>query len=132
MVESPSSQRITFNGTHPTIPYTKPSNEFTWCYESSIPIHTNSATSFDQCLPQLEIDDKPLIYRQQFQPIVYIKIKINIFYNLIVSFCFKEHFNWYGISENYGPVIISYKHSIDQNKQRSVMSIVRYLLKSNF
>ena len=75
MVESPSSQRITFNGTHQTIPYSKPSNEFTWCYESPIPIHTNSATSFDQCLPQLEIDDKPLIYRQQFQSIV----KTNIF-----------------------------------------------------
>jgi len=73
MVESPSSQRIVSNGNHPTIPYTKPTNEPTWCYESSIPIHTNSGTSFDECLPQLEIDDKPLIYRQQFGTIVYIK-----------------------------------------------------------
>jgi len=70
MVDSPSSQRIVFNGNHSTIPYTKSTNDYTWCYESSFPIHTNSATSFDECLPQLEIDDKPLIYRQQFQSIV--------------------------------------------------------------
>jgi RAP1 GTPase activating protein 1 len=101
MVESPSSHRINSNGNQSTISYTKPINEYTWCYENSIPIHTN----IDECLPQLEIDDKPLIYRQQFQT--------------------TEHFNWYGYSENYGPAIISYKHSIDQNKQRLVVSIVR-------
>jgi hypothetical protein len=105
MVDSPSSQRTVFNGNQTTISYNKPTNEYTWCYESSIPIHANSGTSFDECLPQLEIDDKPLIYRQQFAA--------------------TEHFNWYGISENYGAIIISYKHSIDQNKQRSVLAIVR-------
>ena len=72
MVESPSSQRTVFTGHHTTTPYTKPTNEYVWCYEGSIPIHTNSGTSFDECLPQLEIDDKPLIYRQQFGTTVYI------------------------------------------------------------
>ncbi|CAF2894408.1 unnamed protein product [Rotaria sp. Silwood2] len=105
MVESPSSQRTVFLGNHAPMTYSRSTNEYTWCYESSTSIHANSGTSFDECLPQLEIDDKPLIYRQQFET--------------------KEHFNWYGISESYGPVIISYKHSIDQNKQRSIMSIVR-------
>jgi hypothetical protein len=66
MVESPSSHRINSNGNQSTISYTKPINEYTWCYENSIPIHTN----IDECLPQLEIDDKPLIYRQQFQTTV--------------------------------------------------------------
>jgi hypothetical protein len=37
----------------------------------------------------------------------------------------QEHFNWYGVSEQHGPIIISYKYSIDQNKQRSIVSIVR-------
>ncbi|CAF0794556.1 unnamed protein product [Rotaria sordida] len=104
-IESPSSQRTVFIGNHTPITYIKPTNEYAWCFESSTTIHGNSGTSIDECLPQLEIDDKPLIYRQQFQA--------------------KEHFNWYGISESQGPVIISYKHSIDQNKQRSIMSIVR-------
>ncbi|CAF1197303.1 unnamed protein product [Adineta steineri] len=106
MIESPSSHRTVFTGNQTTIPYTKPINEYTWCYESSSPsIQSNTKNSSDECLPQLEIDDKPLIYRQQFES--------------------SEHFNWYGTSESQGHVIISYKHSIDQNKQRSIMSIVR-------
>ncbi|CAF3107331.1 unnamed protein product [Rotaria socialis] len=105
MVESPSSHRTVFIGNHTTMAYNKPSSEYTWCSERSTSMNTNGATSFDECLPQLEIDDKPMIYREQFQT--------------------KEHFNWYGISESHGPVIISYKHSINQNKQRSIMSIVR-------
>jgi hypothetical protein len=67
MVESPSSQRILSNGNQSTISYSKPINEYTWCYESSIP---NNGTNLDEHLPQLEIDDKPLIYRQQFQATV--------------------------------------------------------------
>lgn len=74
MVESPSTQRIFANGTHSSTSYHKLSNEYTWIYENSIPIHTNSATSFDQCLPQLEIDEIPLTYRQQFQTTVHIYI----------------------------------------------------------
>ncbi|CAF4521442.1 unnamed protein product [Rotaria socialis] len=105
MVESPSSHRTVFIGNHTTMAYNKPSSEYTWCSERSTSMNTNGATSFDECLPQLEIDDKPMIYREQFQT--------------------KEHFNWYGISESHGPAIISYKHSINQNKQRSIMSIVR-------
>ncbi|CAF4467163.1 unnamed protein product [Rotaria socialis] len=105
MVESPSSHRTVFIGNHTTMAYNKPSSEYTWCSERSTSMNTNGGTSFDECLPQLEIDDKPMIYREQFQT--------------------KEHFNWYGISESHGPVIISYKHSINQNKQRSIMSIVR-------
>ena len=35
-----------------------------------MPVHVNSGTSFDECLPRLEIDDKPLMYRQQFEPTV--------------------------------------------------------------
>ncbi|CAF1167389.1 unnamed protein product [Adineta ricciae] len=105
MVESPSSHRTVFNGSAMSIPYTKSINDFTWCYESSNMNSISTRTSVDECLPQLEIDDKPLIYRQQFES--------------------TEHFNWYGTSESQGHVIISYKHSIDQNKQRSVMSIVR-------
>ncbi|CAF0933796.1 unnamed protein product [Adineta ricciae] len=105
MVESPSSHRTVFNGSAMSIPYTKSINDFTWCYESSNLNSISTRTSVDECLPQLEIDDKPLIYRQQFES--------------------TEHFNWYGTSESQGHVIISYKHSIDQNKQRSVMSIVR-------
>jgi hypothetical protein len=74
MVES-SSQRTVFTGNNlsansPPNSYTKSSNEYTWCYESSASIHTNSGTSFDECLPRLEIDEKPLIYRQQFKPTV--------------------------------------------------------------
>jgi len=72
MVESPSSQRTVFNGHNTTIPYTKPVNEYTWYYETSSPISGNTGTSLDECLPQLEIDDKPLTYRQQFQTTVYI------------------------------------------------------------
>ena len=67
MVESPSSQRINSNGNQSATSYAKPINEYTWCYESSIPNHTNDD---DECLPQLEIDDKPLIYRQHFQAFV--------------------------------------------------------------
>jgi hypothetical protein len=71
MVESPTSQRTVYTGNHPTnFSYTKPTNDYTWCNESSTPIHINNGTSFDECLPRLEIDDKPLIYRQQFEPIV--------------------------------------------------------------
>ncbi|CAF0813542.1 unnamed protein product [Rotaria sp. Silwood1] len=80
MVESPSSQRTVFLGNHATMTYSKPTNEYTWCYENSTSIH--------------------------------------------------EHFNWYGISESQGPIIISYKHSIDQNKQRSIMSIIRTRLRT--
>jgi len=74
MVES-SSQRTVFTGNNLSVnsspnSYTKSSNEYTWCYESSTSIHTNSGTSFDECLPRLEIDEKPLIYRQQFKPTV--------------------------------------------------------------
>ncbi|CAF1628257.1 unnamed protein product [Rotaria magnacalcarata] len=105
MVESPSSHRTVFIGNHTTMAYNKPSSEYTWCSERSNSMNANSGTSFDECLPQLEIDDKPMVYREQFET--------------------NEHFNWYGISESHGPVIISYKHSINQNKQRSIMSIVR-------
>jgi hypothetical protein len=101
-------------------------NEYTWYNESSSPIHGNGATSFDQCLPQLEIDDKPLIYRQHFGATVCINKGKNLFIIMEINRCFQEHFNWYGMSENYGPVIISYKHSLNENKQRSIISIVRY------
>jgi hypothetical protein len=70
MVESPSSHRTVFTGNHTTIPYTKPTNEYVWCYENSNSMQVNNGTSFDECLPQLEIDDKPLIYRQQFESMV--------------------------------------------------------------
>jgi hypothetical protein len=83
MVDSPSSQRTVFNGNQTTISYNKPTNEYTWCYESSIPIHANSGTSFDECLPQLEIDDKPLIYRQQFAATVFRNL---IFFFIIIEF----------------------------------------------
>ncbi|CAF1101802.1 unnamed protein product [Rotaria sp. Silwood1] len=110
MVESPSTQRTVCTGNShfgnsTSNLYTKPTNQYTWCYESSASIPTNSGTSFDECLPKLEIDDKPLIYREQFEP--------------------TEHFNWYGCSDIYGPVIISFKYSNDQDQQRYVMAIVR-------
>jgi len=75
MVESPSSPRRRFmgnnlSGNSSPSSYGKLSNEYTWCYESSAPIHTNSGANFDGCSPRLEIDDKPLIYRQQFEPTV--------------------------------------------------------------
>lgn len=73
MVESPSSQRLMSNGNQSASSYTKPTNDYTWCYENSIPIHTNNATSIDEYLPQLEIDEKPLMYRQQFESAVRIK-----------------------------------------------------------
>ncbi|CAF4518259.1 unnamed protein product, partial [Rotaria sp. Silwood2] len=110
MTESPSSQRTICTGNNhfgnsTSSAYTKSPNQYTWCYESSASISTNSGTSFDECLPHLETDDKPLIYREQFEP--------------------TEHFNWYGTSDIHGPVIISYKYSNDHDKQRYVMAIVR-------
>ncbi|CAF2127795.1 unnamed protein product [Rotaria magnacalcarata] len=109
-MESPATQRTVDTGNNHTggvspNSHTKLTNQYTWCYESSATIHINSAISFDECLPCLEIDDKPLIYREQFQSI--------------------EHFNWYGISDTHGPVIISFKYSNDSNKQRFIMAIVR-------
>jgi len=77
MVESPSSHRTVLTGNHTTIPYTKPTNEYVWCYENSNSMQVNNGTSFDECLPQLEIDDKPLIYRQQFESMVCVKRFIN-------------------------------------------------------
>ncbi|CAF0742340.1 unnamed protein product [Rotaria sordida] len=110
MAESSSSQQIVYTGNNhfgnlASTSYTKLTNHYTWCYESSASIQTNSGTSFDECLPCLETDDKPLIYREQFES--------------------TEHFNWYGISDIHGPVIISYKYSNDQDKQRYVMAILR-------
>jgi len=75
MFESTSSQRTVLTGNNLSGnsspgPHTKLPNEYTWCYENSNSIHTNSGTNFDECLPRLEIDDKPLIYRQQFEPTV--------------------------------------------------------------
>jgi len=72
MIESPSSDRTVFNGNQSTNTYQKTSSspEYTWCYESSIPNQMSNGTSFDECLPQLEIDDKPLTYRQQFEKLV--------------------------------------------------------------
>ena len=70
MVESPSSHRTVYNGSAMSIPYTKSINDFTWCYESSNLNSISTRTSVDECLPQLEIDDKPLIYRQQFESTV--------------------------------------------------------------
>lgn len=71
MVESPSSQRaVLTSSNHSGSSTPKLSNEYTWCYENSSTIQTNNETSSDQCLPRLEIDDKPLIYRQQFEPTV--------------------------------------------------------------
>lgn len=66
-VESPSSPRTGFLGNHQTVQYTKSTNENAWCYEVSTAVHTNTGTSFDECLPQLEIDERPLTYRQHFQ-----------------------------------------------------------------
>ncbi|UJR23704.1 hypothetical protein I4U23_026685 [Adineta vaga] len=101
MSDSTSLQRtITTGNNH--IGNTSPSNSYSWNYESSVTISTNND---DECLSGLEIDDKPLIYRQQFQ-----------------SF---DHSNWYGISEANGPIIISYKYANDQDKQRYIMAIVR-------
>lgn len=71
MVESPSSQRTVF-GNHTTMAYNKPTNEYTWCYEKSTSINTNTGISFDECLPKLEVDDKPLTYRQHFETKVYL------------------------------------------------------------
>jgi hypothetical protein len=75
MVESQSPQRSFFTGNNLSpnaspSSYTKPTNDYTWCYENSASIPTNSGIGFDECLPRLEIDDKPLIYRQQFEPTV--------------------------------------------------------------
>jgi hypothetical protein len=68
MIESPSAQRTVFTGNSYSAnsspgSHTKSTNEYTWCYE-------DSASSSDERLPRLEIDDKPLIYRQQFVPTV--------------------------------------------------------------
>ncbi|CAF0746655.1 unnamed protein product [Adineta steineri] len=84
---------------------TKSPNEYAWCFESSLTTHATNDNNSDEYSPRLEIDDKPLIYRQQFES--------------------KEHFNWYGISDIYGPVIISSKYVDDQDKQRYIMAIVR-------
>ena len=73
MVESPSSQRLMSNGNQSASSYTKPTNDYTWCYENATAIHANNGTSIDEYLPQLEIDDKPLIYRQQFESTVRIQ-----------------------------------------------------------
>ena len=81
MVESPSSQRFMSNGNQSAGPYTKPTNDYTWCYENSIAVHANSGTASDEYLPQLEVDDKPLIYRQQFESIVNIMKREGIFYS---------------------------------------------------
>ncbi|CAF0877590.1 unnamed protein product [Adineta ricciae] len=89
------SQRTVNTGNNPTA---STSNSYSWCYESS-------PTSPEECLSQLEIDNKPLIYRQQFEGF--------------------EHFNWYGISETNGPVLISYRYANDQNKQRYILTVVR-------
>ncbi len=68
MFDSSSSQRPISPGyNHST---NSSPTSYTWCSESSASIPTNSATSLDECLPRLEIDDKPLVYRQQFEPIV--------------------------------------------------------------
>ncbi|CAM2706512.1 unnamed protein product [Rotaria socialis] len=110
MMESPSTQRTVDTGNNHTggvspNSHKKLTNQYTWSCESSATVHINTAISFDECLPHLEIDDKPLIYREQFQS--------------------TEHFNWYGISDTHGPVIISFKYSNDSNKQRFIMAIVR-------
>jgi hypothetical protein len=93
MFESPSLQRTVLTGNNLSgnsspSSYTKSPNEYTWCYENSNSIHTNSGNSFDECLPRLEIDDKPLIYRQQFEATVKTKRKIFFFSNLISFFFF--------------------------------------------
>jgi hypothetical protein len=73
MVDSPSAQRTVFTGNSLSAnsspgSYTKSTNEYTWCYENSSSTSGNS--SDDECSPRLEIDDKPLIYRQEFVPTV--------------------------------------------------------------
>jgi len=68
MFDSLSSQRPMSPGNNHSTNSSPTS--YTWCSESSASIPTNSATSFDECLPRLEIDDKPLMYRQQFESIV--------------------------------------------------------------
>jgi hypothetical protein len=75
MAETSSAQRTVSAGSHYFTNtsaglYTKSINEYTWCYENSVAMLANSGTGFDECLPRLEIDDKPLIYRQQFEPTV--------------------------------------------------------------
>lgn len=82
MVESPSSQRTLLLGNnHSGSSTPKLSNEFTWCYENLSPISLNNGTSFDQCLPKLEIDDKPLLYRQQFE----LTVQNYNFFNLVLN-----------------------------------------------
>jgi hypothetical protein len=89
MGESPSSQRTIFIGNHSAnsspSSYTKSTNEYTWCYENLTSIYANNGTSVDECLPRLEIDDKPLIYRQQFEPTVYNQILILIKFYFLLS-----------------------------------------------
>jgi len=88
MVESPSTRRTVSGGSSHfvhSLPgvHTKPTNEYSWCYENPAAMPTNSGTRVDECLPRLEIDDKPLIYRQQFEPTVKQK---KIFLSLLVFF----------------------------------------------
>lgn len=53
--------RTQFDLEHPSVQSPRPSNEFTWCYET--PLMTEND---DRLSPQLEIDEKPMVYRQQF------------------------------------------------------------------
>ena len=57
---------------------TKSANQYRWCYENAASVHIASGTFFDKSLPQLEIDDKPLVYRQQFETTVK-KIAVSYF-----------------------------------------------------
>lgn len=54
MVES---LRTTFLGSQ-----TRPTHEYTWCNETAV-----GPANVNQYLPELEIDQTPFIYRQQFQ-----------------------------------------------------------------
>jgi hypothetical protein len=95
---------------------TRPSNEYAWCNETAVP------TSINQYLPELEIDQTPFTYRQEFQSQVGQRGR-NDFHSSCSSN--QEHFNWYGNSELYGSVIISYKYSLDPTNQRIITGIVR-------
>lgn len=71
MITPPTIQRTlsTESNTQcPTSPsaYTKSTNQYTWCYENSITVNTNNGNNVEECVPRLEIDNTPLIYREQF------------------------------------------------------------------
>ena len=98
MVETPSAQRTVSAGsnyfTNSSSSFnTKPTNEYTWCYESIPGMPANNGIGFEEYLPRLEVDDKPLIYRQQFEPTV--KNQTNALISLLFYSIGTSQLVWY-------------------------------------